>query len=222
MRVLLVEDNQPLGDAVRRGLAAEGIDVTVVEDGTEGMVVARTSAFDVLVLDIMLPGTNGYDICRSLRADGIDTPILMLSAKDGEYDIVDGLELGADDYLTKPFPFPVLVARVRALARRHCREPVDDVLAAGAIEVDPVRHRCTVDGDVVDLTPREFALLEALARNVGLPLTRSALLELVWGLDDADGSNVVDVYVGYLRRKLGDAARQIETVRGIGYRLAAR
>jgi two-component system, OmpR family, response regulator len=170
-----------------------------------------------------LPGMNGYEICRSLRADGIATPILMLTAKDGELDEAEGLDLGADDYVTKPFSFTVLVARIRALLRRAAADAGGDRLAVGEIEIDPVRRQCSVAGERVALTHREFALLEALIRRPGEPLTRAELFDRVWGADHPGVSNVVDVYVGYLRRKIdvggvAPGTSRIETVRGIGYR----
>ena len=179
-----------------------------------------------MVLDILLPGMNGYEICRSLRADGVATPILMLTAKDGELDEAEGLDLGADDYVTKPFSFTVLVARIRALLRQRRSDTGGDRLVVGEIEIDPVRRHCAVAGASVDLTHREFALLEALVRRPGEPLTRAELFDRVWGADHPGVSNVVDVYIGYLRRKIdpvgGPAGTsRIETVRGIGYRAVA-
>jgi DNA-binding response OmpR family regulator len=223
MRVLVVEDNVALADGVRRGLVAEGFDVDVTHDGLDGAWRAREFPYDAVVLDILLPGMNGYEICRSLRADGIVTPILMLTAKDGELDEAEGLDLGADDYVTKPFSFTVLVARIRALLRRSATEAGGDRLVVGEIEVDPVRRHCSVAGERVELTHREFALLEALVRRPGEPLTRAELFDRVWGADHPGVSNVVDVYVGYLRRKIdvggiSPGTSRIETVRGIGYR----
>jgi len=224
MRVLVVEDNEAMADAVARGLFAEGFDVDVSADGVDGLWRAREFPYDIIVLDIMLPGVNGYEICRTLRGEGNNTPILMLTAKEGDYDIAEGLDLGADDYLTKPFSFVVLVARVHALARRANPTAGDDTITVGPLTLDTRAHRCRVDGRLVELTPREYALLETLARRAGEPLTRSELLDHVWGADHDGGSNVVDVYVGYLRKKLRgskDAPDLIETVRGIGYRIEA-
>ena len=226
MRVLVVEDNVALADGVRRGLIAEGFDVDVAHDGVDGDWRAHEFPYDVMVLDILLPGRNGFEICRGLRADGVTTPILMLTAKDGEFDEAEGLDLGADDYVTKPFSFTVLVARVRALLRRAQSESGNDRLVVGDLEVDPVRRQCAIGGRRVTLTHREFALLEALARRPGEPLTRAELFDRVWGADHPGVSNVVDVYIGYLRRKLdapgaAAAASRIETVRGIGYRAVA-
>lgn len=221
MRVLVVEDQAAMADALQRGLRAEGVDVDVALDGVDGLWRAREFPYDLLVLDIMLPGVNGYEICRTLRGEGHSLPILMLTAKDGEYDIAEGLELGADDYLTKPFSFVELVARVRALARRATSTPASSVLSAGRVQLDPVRRLTSVDGTAVELTAREFTLLEALVRRPGVPLTRRELLDLVWGADHDGTSNIVDVYIGYLRRKLADATADtvVETVRGVGYRV---
>lgn len=211
-----------MADALSRGLAAEGFDVDHAADGDDGLWRAREFSYDVLVLDVMLPGTNGYEICRTLRAEGHATPILMLTAKDGEYDEAEGLELGADDYLTKPFSFVVLVARIRALARRANPEPTTTVVNVGPVAIDTATRRCRVAGEEIELTAREYTLLETLARRAGMPLTRRELLDHVWGADHDGTSNVVDVYVGYLRRKLdrGPGAGLIETVRGVGYRMA--
>jgi DNA-binding response OmpR family regulator len=223
VRVLVVEDNEAMADAVSRGLIAEGFDVDIAPDGQDGLWRAREFSYDVIVLDIMLPGLNGYEVCRTIRAEGIATPVLMLTAKDGEYDIAEGLEFGADDYLTKPFSFVVLVARIRALLRRTNPVPGTEVIANGSLTIDTARRRCRVGEQVVELTPREYTLLETLARRVGQPLTRDELLDHVWGADHSGGSNVVDVYVGYLRKKLNAAdagVPAIETVRGVGYRLA--
>lgn len=225
MRVLLVEDNAPIADAVSRGLQAEGFAVDVSTDGHDGLWRAREFSYDVLVLDIMLPGVNGYEICRTLRREGDTTPVLMLTAKSGEYDIAEGLDLGADDYLTKPFSFVVLTARVRALVRRGNPAPGQERIEVGRLAVDTATRRCFLDEEPVALTTREYELLEVLARRLDRPLTRRELLDHVWGADRDPSSNVVDVYIGYLRKKLGidgAGAPQIETVRGLGYRLVAR
>ena len=221
MRLLVVEDQAAMADALARGLGAEGFDVDVAADGVDGLWRAREFPYDLLVLDIMLPGVNGYEICRTLRTEGLTTPVLMLTAKDGEYDIAEGLELGADDYLTKPFSFVELVARIRALLRRASAEPTTSTMRVGSVAVDSVRREASVAGTPIDLTAREFTLLEALVRRAGVPLTRRELLDLVWGADHDAASNVVDVYVGYLRRKLAAVTDEplVETVRGIGYRV---
>lgn len=222
MRVLLVEDEVRLAETVRRGLIAEGFVVDVVHDGSQGLFSAEVNDYDVLVLDIMLPGMNGYDVCRTLRAAGVWTPILMLTAKDGEYDQVDAFDLGADDYLTKPFSFVVLVARLRALIRRGAPDR-PTVLTAGDLSLDPATRtvrRCTTD---VALTPREFGLLHFLLRHRGDVVSKTEILESVWDLNYDGDDNVVEVYIGYLRRKIDQPFHRqaIETVRGMGYRLAA-
>ena len=220
MRVLLIEDERSLAAAIARGLRAEGIETDVVHDGLDGLWRAREAPYTAIVLDILLPGKNGYDVCRQLRTDGVTTPILMLTAKDGEYDEADGLDVGADDYLRKPFSFVVLVARIRALGRRSLERP-SAVLEVGDLQLDPVSHRCRRDGEQVHLTPREHGLLEALLRISPQPATKRHLLDEVWGFDFDGDPNVVEVYVGYLRAKLDRpfARASIETVRGVGYRL---
>ena len=215
MRLLLVEDEVGLARALARGLAAEGFAVDVEHDGAAGLQRAVDEAYDVVVLDVMLPRLSGYDVVRSLRAQRVWTPVLMLSAKDGEHDQADGLDVGADDYLTKPFSFVVLVARLRALLRRGApARPA--VLTVRALELDPGRRTVHRAGEAVALTTREFALLEYLMRRPGQVVGKIELRDHVW--DSAgDDLNVVEVYVGYLRRKLGAGA--VETVRGAGYRV---
>jgi DNA-binding response OmpR family regulator len=221
MRVLMVEDEVRLADTVRRGLAAEGFNVEVVHDGVEGLWRARETSYDVIVLDIMLPRLNGYKVCEQLRAAGVWTPVLMLTAKDGEYDQADAFDLGADDYLTKPFSFIILVARLRALIRRGAPER-PTVLSAGDLSLDPARRRVERGGQELTLTPREFGLLEFLMRHRGDVVSKTEILEGVWDAHYDGDPNVVEVYVGYLRRKidLPYGRRAIETVRGVGYRLA--
>jgi DNA-binding response OmpR family regulator len=215
VRVLLVEDEARMAAAIVRGLTAEGYVVDHVGDGQAGLDAARFGAYDVVVLDIMLPRISGYTIVKTLRAEQNWVPVLLLTAKDGEYDEADGLDYGADDYLTKPFSFVVLLARLRALLRRD-PAPRPTVLEAAGVTLDPAAHRVEVEGSEVALAPREFLLLEHLIRAHPAAVHKEVLLEEVWGnLDDA---NVVEVYVGYLRRKLGRT--RIETVRGIGYRMA--
>jgi len=224
MRVLVVEDNPTLADGLQRGLVAEGYDVDVSHDGADGLWRAREFPYDLVVLDILLPGMNGYEVCRTLRSADVHTPVLMLTAKDGEEDEAEGLDLGADDYLRKPFAYAVLLARIRALLRRAGGRPIDDTVTVGALSIDFAERRCVVGERAVDLTPREFSLMEAFVRRRGVPLRRSELFDLVWGAEHPGLSNVVDVYVGYLRRKLDLAdtdAGRIETVRGIGYRMVA-
>jgi two-component system OmpR family response regulator len=222
MRVLLVEDEVRLAGAVRRGLEAEGFSVDVALDGTEGLWRAQEGAYDAIVLDIMLPGLNGYRICSALREAGDWTPILMLTAKDGELDEVEALDTGADDFLSKPFSFAVLLARLRALLRRGAPER-PAVLAAGDLRLDPASHQCWRGEEEVALTAREFALLEFLMRRCGQVLSKSEILEHVWDPAYDGDFNIVEVYVGYLRKKV-DAPygrRSIETVRGAGYRMTA-
>ncbi|MCP2359026.1 DNA-binding response OmpR family regulator [Nonomuraea thailandensis] len=220
MRVLVVEDERRMAAALQRGLQAEGFAVDLAHDGEEGLHAARQGDYDVVVLDIMLPRLSGYNVCKQLRAEENWVPILMLSAKDGEYDMADGLDLGADDYLTKPFSYVVLVARLRALMRRDAgRRP--SVLMAGDLSLDPARRRVERGQSPVELTPREFALLEYLMRRRDEVVSKSEILEHVWDTFDTD-PNVVEVYVGYLRRKI-DAPfgrNALQTVRGAGYRLA--
>jgi two-component system OmpR family response regulator len=222
MRILLVEDEVALAETIREGLAGEGFAVDVMHTGPEGLWAATEHPYDVVVLDIMLPGMSGYEVSRQLRAREVWTPILMLTAKDGEYDQADALDLGADDYLTKPFSFIVLVARLRALTRRGApARPT--VLSAGDLSVDPARRRVTRGGEEIAVTAREFALLEFLMRHRGDVVSKSAIIDNVWDMNFDGDHNIVEVYVRYLRRKIdlpyGRAA--IETVRGTGYRLAA-
>ncbi|MGB7363043.1 MAG: response regulator transcription factor [Rhodococcus sp. (in: high G+C Gram-positive bacteria)] len=220
MRILVVEDEVRLAEMVRRGLVAEGHTVEVEHDGDEGFHTAATGDFDVIVLDIMLPGKHGYDIVRDLRAREVWTPILMLSAKDGEYDLADAFDLGADDYLTKPFSFVVLVARLRALVRRGAPER-PSMLVVGDLHLDPARHRVT-RGDVeLALTPREYSVLEFLMRRSGSAVTKTEIVRSVWDAHYDGDENIVEVYIGYLRKKVDQpfGRRSIETVRGVGYRL---
>jgi DNA-binding response OmpR family regulator len=220
MRVLVVEDEATLAAAVSQGLTAEGYAVDVVADGAEGLLRATDSCYDAIVLDIMLPGLSGYEVLRRLRTAHVWTPVLMLTAKDGEHDIADALDLGADDYLVKPFSYVVLVARLRALLRRGAPErPVQ--LVAGDLVVDPATRRCSRGEDHVELTSREFAVLEYLMRSPDRVISKTELIEHVWDEYYDGDPNIVEVYVGYLRRKV-DAPfgrRAIETVRGGGYRL---
>jgi two-component system OmpR family response regulator len=199
---------------------AEGFVVDLVHDGLDGLHEAEMNAYDVVVLDIMLPRLNGYDVCRRLREGGYWTPILMLTAKDGEYDQVDAFDLGADDYLTKPFSFVVLVARLRALVRRGA--PVRPArLEVGDLTLDPSTRVVQRSGQDVSLTPREFGLLHYLMRHRGDVVSKSEILESVWDLNYDGADNVVEVYIGYLRRKIDQpfGRKAIATVRGVGYRL---
>jgi two-component system, OmpR family, response regulator len=216
MRILLVDDEQRFAAAVRQGLEAEGLAVDVAHDGDEGLWMARSNDYDAIVLDILLPGLNGYRVCAELREGGDWTPILMLTALDEDLDEAEALDTGADDYLSKPFSFVVLVARLRALLRRGA-SPRPVVLEVGTLRLDPAAHRCWCAGQEVELTAKQFALLECFMRHPGEVLSKSALREHVWDYAFADSSNIVEVYVSYLRKKLG--AGRIETVRGAGYRL---
>lgn len=215
MRVLVVDDEVGLVRALRRGLTAEGFAVDAAHDGETGLAMAVDGDYDVLVVDVMLPRRNGYDVVTALRALDVWTPVLLLSAKDGEHDVADGLDVGADDYLTKPFSFVVLVARLRALVRRPVA-PRPAVLRAGAITLDPASRAVTRDGATVALTVRETALLEYLLRHGDRVVGKIELLDHVFDTGGED-PNVVEVYVGYLRRKLGRDA--VTTVRGAGYRV---
>jgi DNA-binding response OmpR family regulator len=219
MRLLIVEDERRLAVSLARGLTAEGFAVDVEHDGLEGLHRASEGTYDLIVLDIMLPGMNGYRVCSALRAAGDETPILMLTAKDGEYDEAEGLDTGADDYLTKPFSYVVLLARVRALLRRRTRAGVT-VLRVGDLEVDPGSRRVAVGDDEVLLTSKEFAVLEQLATRPGEVVSKSEILEHAWDFAYEGDVNVVEVHVSALRRKLG--ADRIRTVRGAGYRLDGR
>jgi DNA-binding response OmpR family regulator len=220
VRVLLVEDEVALADAVARGLTAEGFAVEVAYDGLDGLWRARERTYAAIVLDILLPGMNGYEVCRTLRNEGVWTPIIVLTAKDGEYDEAEALDTGADDFLSKPFSFVVLVARLRALVRRGA-PPRPPELEVGDLVLDPAARRCARDGQPIDLTARELDLLEALMRRPSEVLAKRALLDVVWGCEFEGDPNIVEVYVGYLRRKI-DAPfgrRSLQTVRGSGYRL---
>jgi two-component system OmpR family response regulator len=220
MKVLLVEDESRLASTVRRGLQAEGFVVVIAGDGTEGLQQATEGSFDAVVLDIMLPGLSGYEVLRRMRAKQVWTPVMMLTAKTDEHDQIDAFDLGADDYLTKPFVFTVLVARLRALMRRGaCERPV--VLTAGSLSLDPVRRCVAREGTPIELTPREFGLLEYLMRYRNRVVTKADLLEHVWDPRYYGADNVVEVYVGYLRRKIDMpfGTNTIQTIRGVGYLL---
>ena len=226
MRLLVVEDEVRLAAALKRGLQAEGFTVDIAHDGVSGLHRAREGAHDggyaAIVLDIMLPGLSGYRIIEQLRAAENWVPILMLTAKDGEYDEADALDLGADDYLTKPFSFVVLLARLRALLRRGVT-PRPASLSAGDLVLDPSAHTVTRDGQTIELTPREFSLLEFLMRRKGEAVSKADILHHVWDAHYDGDANVVEVYAGYLRRKIDTpfGRHSVQTVRGAGYRLAA-
>jgi DNA-binding response OmpR family regulator len=216
MRVLVVEDDARLAEVLSSGLIAEGFNVDVVDDGLAAYWRAREATYDVVVLDIMLPSLNGYQVAERLRRDEVWTPILMLTAKDGDLDEAEGLDTGADDYLRKPFSFVVLVARLRALARRGSA-PRPRLLSCGALTLDPDSGDCTVAGQPVTLQPRERDMLEALLRSHPRVMSKNRLLDAVWGMDAPSDGNLVEVYVSSLRRKVG--ADRIQTSRGLGYRL---
>jgi DNA-binding response OmpR family regulator len=222
VRVLVIEDERRLAAAVRRGLTAEGFAVDIAHNGVDGLHQAREGGYDAIVLDIILPGMSGYKVCERLRAEGNWVPVLILSAKDGEYDQADGLDLGADDYLTKPFSYVVLAARLRALLRRGAK-PRPAVLTAGDLSLDPATHQARRGDTEINLTAREFELLEYLMRRAGEVVPKAELAEHVWDPETITDLNVVEVYTGYLRRKI-DAPfgrHSLETLRGAGYRLAA-
>jgi DNA-binding response OmpR family regulator len=223
MRVLVVDDDARLAALLRQGLRAEGFAVDVAADGPQGIRMSTKSAYDVIVLDVMLPGLNGFRVCAHLRETGDRTPILMLTAKDGEYDEAEGLETGADDYLTKPISFVVLTARLRALVRRT-RPDRQVVRHFGDLEIDPDAHRCRRAGQDIALTAREFAVLAHLADRAGDPVRKSDILDAVWEDATYDTDiNIVEVHVSALRRKIDKPFGRagIETVRGVGYRLRA-
>ena len=216
MRLLVVEDETRLAHALRRGLTADGFAVELAHDGATGLEQARHGDFDAVLLDVMLPRLSGYEVVRTLRQEENWVPVLMLSAKDGEYDQADGLDYGADDYLTKPFSYVVLLARLRALLRRAPQDR-PAVLVAGDVRLDPASRQVTVGEEPVSLTPREFGLLEYLLRRPGRLVTKTEILDHVWDPAAEVNPHAVEVYVGYLRRKLGRPL--VETVRGAGYRL---
>jgi two-component system OmpR family response regulator len=221
VKVLVVEDDQRIAETVRRGLELEGFAVDVAFDGDDGYWKAASGGFDAIVLDIMLPGRNGFVVCRDLRAAGIRTPIVMLTAKDGELDEAEALDTGADDYVTKPFSFPVLVARLRAVLRRSGGDATLEPTKVGSLVVDSRARRIWSSGTEIELSRREFDVLEHLARRAGEVVRKSQLLDAVWDVDFGGDPNIVEVYVGRLRRKVDEpfGTRHIVTVRGVGYRL---
>ena len=218
MRLLVIEDEQRLAAGLRKGLEADGFAVDVVHNGTDGIWMARENPFDAIILDVMLPGANGYQVCRTLRSEGNWTPILMLTAKDGAADVVEGLDTGADDYLAKPFSYAVLLARLRALFRRGA-QPRPAVLEAGDLRLDPAARRVWLRNNEIVLTPREFAVMEFLLHHPGEVLPKKDILNHVWDFDFDGDPNIVEVYIRRLRTKLDHPV--IETVRGAGYRLVA-
>ena len=222
MRVLLVEDEEDIADFLARGLKEVGYAVDQVEDGVSALDLASSFDFDLILLDIMLPKLDGYAVCKKLRERNVKTPILMLTARDTVEERVKGLDMGADDYLVKPFAFAELLARIRALSRR---EPVlsQPVLRVQDLEIDPAARTVTRAGKAVDLTAKEYALLEYFMRNPGRVLTREMITDRLWSFDSASFTNVIDVYVGRLRRKIDDGqpVKLIQTVRGVGYKIEA-
>jgi two-component system OmpR family response regulator len=220
MRILLVEDELKMARVLRRGLEQEGYAVDAATDGETALMRARLEEYDVIILDVMLPGRDGFSVCRDLRVEGRWAPVLMLTARDGVADRIRGLDAGADDYLVKPFSFGEMLARLRALIRRGASER-PSVLEVDDLVLDPATHIVTRGGTDVDLSPKEFALLEFLMRHAGEVVSRPRILEHVWDVNFDSFSNVVDVYVGYLRRKLEQPFDRplIRTVRGVGYRL---
>jgi DNA-binding response OmpR family regulator len=221
MYILLVEDERRLAQVVRRVLEEEGHTVDLAHDGEEGLAMATDGSHDVIVLDILLPAMDGFEVCRALRRDRMDTPVLLLTALDGIDDRVRGLDAGADDYLPKPFAFQELLARLRALGRRKVQAREPTYLEVNGLRLDLRRRRADREGHAIELSPKEFSLLEFLMRNEGRVVTRTQILDHIWGYDYGTDSNLVDVYMAYLRRKVdrGNGQKLIRTVRGVGYAL---
>ena len=218
MRILVVEDEKKIANLIKRGLKEEGYAVDIANDGMEGEFLAATNEYDAMILDVMLPKTDGVTLCRNLRAKKIATPIIMVTAKDGVDDKVNGLDSGADDYLTKPFAFEELLARIRSLLRkRDSRVPAK--LKVDGLELDLLAHKATRDGRNIELTAKEYALLEYLMRNAGSVITRTMITEHVWDMNFDTDTNVIDVYINYLRKKIDEGFKKslICTVRGMGY-----
>ena len=228
MRILVVEDEEGIADALQRGLSADGFAVDVANDGIDGLHMARSNPYVAIVLDIMLPGMNGYKVCQTLREEEIWTPIVMLTAKDGEYDEMEGLDTGADDYVTKPFSYQVLLSRLRAVIRRsESGRPAHEVLTVGELELSPSTQVASFAGHVLDMSPRAFAVLEYLMHQQGLVVSKDQILDNVWDHAFEGDPNIVEVYISRLRGALDGAVREsgssrpvrVETVRGVGYRL---
>ena len=221
MRILVVEDEHKLAGVLKRGLEEHGFAVDVAYDGEDGLALATVTPYDLLVLDIMLPNVDGLRLCQKLRAQNIHMPVLMLTARDAVDDRVAGLDCGADDYLTKPFAFRELLARIRALLRRDACVARDPMLRIADLQIDTVSHEVRRAGKVIELTSKEYSILEYFARNPNRVLTRTQIAEHVWDFDFVSMSNLIDVYIGYLRRKLGDdrEPRLLRTIRGTGYQL---
>ncbi|HLJ66408.1 MAG TPA: response regulator transcription factor [Chloroflexota bacterium] len=223
MRILVVEDERRLANLIRKALEQESHVVDVSYDGAEALALASEGEYDLLLLDLMLPTLDGIEVCRRLRGAGRDTRILMLTARDAVEDRVLGLESGADDYLVKPFSFSELVARVKALSRRQVQPQVEEELICGQLVLDLAKHEARRGNKVIDLTAKEFQLLEYMMRNAGNVLTRTQILDHVWGYNFDSFSNVVDIYVHYLRNKIDREFEEplIRTIRGVGYSLKA-
>lgn len=218
MRILIVEDEKKTADYLKKGLMEHGFTVDVASEGEDGLHLARSEAFDLIVLDVMLPGLSGWSIIKELRSEHIEIPVIFLSARDAVHDRVHGLELGADDYLVKPFAFSELLARIRIILRRHpLQQP--ELMRIGSLELDLIRHRASRDGILLDLTAKEFQLLSLMLRRKGEVLTRTAISEQVWGINFDSETNIVDVAIGRLRKKVDDPFRHklIHTIRGVGY-----
>jgi two-component system OmpR family response regulator len=220
VKLLLIEDDDKIANTIMRGLQAEGFSVSMASNGHDGIWLASEATFDLIVLDIMLPGRNGYEICRDLRDQGNWTPILMLTAKRGDLDEAEALDLGADDFLSKPFSFPVLVARIRALVRRTARNPTP--LCVGDLRIDALARRVWRGEEEISVTAREFDMLEFLIRRAGQVLSKHQILAGVWDYDFDGDPNIVEVYIRRLRRKIDEpyGRHAIETLRGAGYRVA--
>jgi len=220
MRILIVEDDKKVGAFLQKGLREEHYAVDVCRNGADALYIAQVNTYDVIILDIMLPGKDGFTVCREMRQNSIPTPIIMLTAKDSIEDKVIGLSEGADDYLTKPFSFEELLARIRALLRRS-QDYKTKVLKAGDLEMDPLRHLVSRSGKKINLTGKEYALLEYLLRNKGRVVTQSMIIEHVWDMNYEGISNVVNVYVNHLRKKIDKNAKVklIHTIRGHGYKI---
>jgi DNA-binding response OmpR family regulator len=221
MRLLVVEDEHKLASVLKRGLEEHGYAVDLAYDGDDGLAMTTAAPYDLIVLDVMLPGLDGFSLCNQLRAQKMHMPVLMLTARDAVDDRVAGLDSGADDYLTKPFAFRELLARIRALLRRDGLSARDPMLKVADLQIDTVSHEVRRSGKLIDLTSKEYAILEYFARNPNRVLTRTQIAEHVWDFDFVSMSNVIDVYIGYLRRKLGDDSepRLLRTIRGTGYQL---
>jgi len=221
MKLLIVEDEENIAQYLAKNLEAQGHSVDVAFNGSDALDMILENPYDLITLDIILPGLNGYEVCRSARAEGVDAPILMLTAKDGEYDEVDAFEMGADDFLRKPFSLVVLLARIGSLLRRGSRSHTA-TLEAGDLAIDTKSHAVTCGGRAVELTPREYDLLEYLVRNRGKAVSKQELIDYIWGSGYLGNDNIVEVYIRYLRKKIDDegAESRITTVRSFGYMVA--